>query len=198
MNQNGKDGDHPATESYQRLPGFGTTSDQLKLTEANPDSNMLSNLSPMSANSNNIHDRHISSKGENSLFTKKVNFKHGNRLQTDVQNAELGANLGFQGSTSNTSFVPKNTASYQRTQTDNSKVTSSDNTRQTAMTVETIDVQIDRQALQNRDGNGGQQNLQRLIQSRKAAQKYRDAHQTCQTSIESDNDIALLGYLQGN
>ena len=65
------------------------------------------------------------------------------------------------------------------------------------MTVETIDVQIDRQALEARNEGRGQA-LQRIVQGRNASKLSREAHQHCLGIIENDSDLELLAYLKKN
>ena len=65
------------------------------------------------------------------------------------------------------------------------------------MTVETVDVVIDRKALEARNEDRDQ-HLQRVIQGRKAGKRYREAHASCLVFIEKDDDMGLLSFFKRN
>ena len=66
------------------------------------------------------------------------------------------------------------------------------------MTVETIEVQIDKHAVEARSNFVGGQDIAKFVQARKADAKLREAHQQCAQWIETDNDIDFITYLRKN
>ena len=63
----------------------------------------------------------------------------------------------------------------------------------TAMTMETINVQIDTHALANRQN--GAKEIEKIVKARKNETKLREMHQYCAKLIENNNVNALLSYL---
>lgn len=64
-------------------------------------------------------------------------------------------------------------------------------------TTSTIDVKIDKFALDKRN-MGGDDAVKKFVQARKLEQKLREAHSKCAEWIENDNDVELMAYLSLN
>ena len=70
--------------------------------------------------------------------------------------------------------------------------------QQSVITQSTIDVQIDKGALQNRKEMHGDEAIKKFVQARKTEQRLREAHKSCAEFIENDSELELLDYLKAN